>query len=68
MVAIFVITLFVLLAVLSYTHGADSRQLEKRQTDWPFAHRQREVRRHADASRGPGAIPGPRPSRLTAAE
>jgi len=41
--AIFVITLFVLLALLSYTHGADSRQLEKRQTDWPFAPRQREI-------------------------
>ena len=43
MEAIFVITVFVLLALLSYTHGADSRQLEKRQTDWPFAPRQREI-------------------------
>lgn len=40
MEAIFVITLFVLLALLSYAHGADSRQLEKRQSDWPFAHRE----------------------------
>ncbi len=42
MEAIFVITLFVLVAVLSYTHGADSRQLEKRQSDWPFVPRQPE--------------------------
>ena len=33
MEAIFVITLLVPLAVLSYTRGADSRQLEKRKTD-----------------------------------
>jgi hypothetical protein len=36
MVALLIVFLFVAVAVLSLLYGSDSRQLEKRATDWPF--------------------------------
>jgi hypothetical protein len=41
MVALLIISLFVLVAVLSVRFGADSRRLHDRPTDWPFSPRPR---------------------------